>query len=134
MKTSATLLALFLTASALAQEAPKPDYSKDAIQEFVMAIDIESEDPGVRYYRDSVFFNFLGTTWNFNYLPGPKMRLSGTELGTGVTQLQPNPFALTNTVIATSPRAMRRGANREVSQELKRINRRLNATVKVKTD
>ena len=133
MKTSATLLALFLTTAALAQEAPQPDYSKEAMQEFVMSIDIEA-DTSVRYYPDSVHFNFLGTTWNFNYLPGPKMRLSGTELGTGVTQQQPNPFLLTTTVIATSPRAMRRGANREISQELKKINKRLKATVKVKTE
>ena len=133
MKTSATLLAILLSAAALAQDAPKPDYSKEALQEFVMSIDIEAE-PAVRYYPDSIHFNFLGTTWNFNYLPGPRMRLSGTEIGTGVTQQQPNPFALTNTVIATTPRAMRRGASREVSQELKRINKRLTATVKVTTD
>jgi hypothetical protein len=128
MKTSATLLAILLTTGAAAAQQ-RPDYSKDAIQRLVM--DIYVDEPSVRYYPDSVRFNALGTSWNFHYLPGAVMRLSGTELGVGVTQQMPNPFLLTNTVLATSPRAARRG--RELSRELKKINKRLNATIKVET-
>jgi hypothetical protein len=133
MKASATFLTLLLiTGAAAAQETTRPDYSKEAVQRFAMSIDIEEpeEEP---FDSPSVGFRALGTTWNFNYLPGPRMRLSGTELGVGVTQLFPDPFALTNTVIATSPRAIAR-YRRDVSRELKRINKRLNATVDVRTE
>jgi hypothetical protein len=134
MKTSATILAILLTAgAAAAQDATRPDYSKEAVQKVVMSIDIEEEDSGVRFYPDSVTFGALGTTWNFNYLPGPRMRLSGTEIGTGVTQQQPNPFALTNTVLATGPRAMAR-ARRQIQRELRRIENRIKADAKIKVD
>ena len=129
MKTSAALLAILLTTAAAAQE--RPDYSREAIQKVAMSIDVD--EPSVRYYPDSIRFNALGTSWNFNYIPGMAMRLSGTELGVAVTQLLPDPFQLTHTVIATSPRAARRGS-REISRELKKINKRLNATVKVTTE
>ena len=129
MKTSATLLAILLLAAGTASAQERPDYSKEALQKFVMSIDV-GEEPPVRYYPDSVHFTALGTTWNFNYIPGLVLPLSGTRMG--VTQEWPDPFSLTRTVIATSPRAARRG--REFSRELKRINKRLNATVKVTTE
>jgi hypothetical protein len=132
MKTSATILAILLTAgAAAAQQTTQPDYSKEAVQRLVM--DIEIEEPPVRYYPDSVTFTALGTTWNFNYLPGPRMRFSGTEVGVGVTQMQPDPFALTGTVLATGPRAMRR-ARREIQRELRRIEERIKADVRIKTE
>ena len=136
MKTSATLLAILLIAgTALAQEPVRADYSKEAVQKVVTEIDIEADEPKARDFDPSVAFRALGTTWNFNYMPGLRQRLSGTEIGTGVTQQMPDPFALTNTVIATSPRAMRR-ARREIQRELNKINERLkvDAKVKVKTE
>lgn len=131
MKASATIFAILLIAgTAAAQETSRPDYSREAVQRFAMSIDLdETEEP---FNTPSVTLPGLGTTWNLN-LPGPSMRLSGTELGVGVTQQFPNPFALTNTVIATSPRAMAR-YRREVSRELRRINQRLNAGVDVRTE
>lgn len=133
MKASTTFVALMIVAgAAFAQETPKPDYSREAIQEFTMRIEVEDDEPDTHRYNPlAVGFDAFGTTWDLN-LPGPRMRLSGTELGVGVTQLMPNPFALTNTVIATSPRAMAR-YRRDVSRELQRINKRLKATVDVKT-
>ena len=132
MKTSAALLAILLTAGAAAAQDSstdeRPDYSKEAVQRLVMSIDVETRS-SVSYYPDSVRFNALGTSWNFHYLPGLMLPLSGTRMG--VTQEMPDPFSLTHTVIAMSPRAMRRG--REFSRELKKINKRLNATVKVET-
>lgn len=125
MKPSAAILAILLTAgTAAAQEPVRPDYSKEAVQKVVMEIDIEAEPPA-RDFDPSVAFRALGTTWNFDYMPGLRQRLSGTEVGTGVTQMQPDPFALTNTVLATGPRAMRR-ARREIQRELNKINKRLN--------
>lgn len=129
MKTSAALfVTLALAGAAAAQEPSRPDYSKEAVQRLVMSID--PDEAPVRYYPDSVTFTALGTTWNFNYLPALFMPLSGTQLG--VTQQWPDPFSLTRTVIATSPRAARRG--RELNRELRRINKRLNATVRVTTE
>ena len=129
MKASATFLALFLAASTSAQQLPKPDYSKEAVQEFVMSIDVE-EESSVTYFPDSVRFNALGTSWSFKPYPNLVMPLSGTQMG--VTQQFPDPFALTRTQIATTPRTWY--TRRELKQELDRINRRLKARVKVTTD
>ena len=129
MKASATFAALLMIAgAAFAQETPKPDYSKEAVQEFVMRIEVE--EPEARPYDPfSLPFNAFGTTWSLS-LPGVMMPLSGTQMG--VTQQLPDPFSLSRTVIATGPRAIAR-YRREVSRELKKINKRLNATVDVKT-
>ena len=132
MKTSAALIALLLTAGALAQEAPadpprRPDYSKEAIQKLLFEA---GEQSRIRFRPGAVDFYALGMSWQFNYIPGLMMPLSGTRMG--VTQEWPDPFALTRTVIATSPRAARRG--REFNRELRAINKRLKATVKVKTE
>lgn len=129
MKASATFLVLFLTADAFAQETPKPDYSKEAVQEFVMSIDVE-EESSVTYFPDAIRFNALGTTWKFTPYPNLVMPLSGTAMG--VTQQFPDPFSLTNTPIATTPRNWY--TRRELKQELDKINKRLKATVKVTTD
>lgn len=128
MKASATFLILLLAASASAQEAPKPDYSKEAIQEFVMSIDVEEESP-VTYFPDSIRFNALGTSWNFRPFPTLMMPLAGTQMG--VTQQWPDAFSLTGTQIATTPRNWY--TRRELKRELDRINKRLKAKVDVRT-
>ena len=130
MKASATFLILVLAAGASAQQATtKPDYSKEAVQEFVMSIDVE-EESSVTYYPDSVRFNALGTSWSFKPFPNLMMPLSGTQMG--VTQQWPDPFSLSRTSIATTPRSWY--TNRELQKELDRINKRLKATVRVTTD
>ena len=128
MKASANFLILLLAASASAQEAPKPDYSREAIQEFVMSIDVEEESP-VTYFPDSIRFNALGTSWSFQPFPTLMMPLAGTQMG--VTQQWPDAFSLTGTQIATTPRNWY--TRRELKKELDRINKRLKAKVDVKT-
>jgi hypothetical protein len=131
MKTSAALIAFLLTAGAFAQEAPnpppRPDYSKEAIQKILLEAESRSR---VRFRVGAVEFRALGMSWQFDYIPGLFMPLSGTR--PGVTQEWPDPFSLTHTLIATSPRAARRG--REFNRELRKINERLKASVKVKSE
>ena len=94
-----------------------------------MSIDVE-EESSVTYYRDSVRFNALGTSWSFNSFPRLMMPLSGTQMG--VTQQWPDPFSLSRTQIATTPRSWY--TKRELAKELDKINKRLKATVRVTTD
>lgn len=133
MKTSAAIVLLLAATAALGQEAPppvQPDYSRESIQRFVANI---PEPP--KRVRDVIFhvgaieFRALGTRWRFNYLPF-MMPLSGSELR--VTQTMPDPFMLTQTQIATPPRAWR--TQRAVSAEMKRIEKTERAKVKVKTN
>ena len=128
MRTSAMILAVLLTTAAVsAQEAetPAPKYSKDTLLRlFAESAKQEGENP-IHFGRGAVEFRALGTSWRFNYLP--MMPLSGT-MG-GVTQEWPDPFALTNTAIATSPRSWR--TRRDVSAELKRIEKSERAKIRV---
>lgn len=134
MRASATILALLLFAgSALAQESADADvrvtpYSRDQLLKlFATAAKQEGENP-VKYDRGSVRFTALGTTWRFNYLP--MMAMSGGRFGmTGVTQEWPDPFALTNTPIATPQRSWR--TRREVNAELRRIEKSERAKIRV---
>lgn len=126
MRASATILALLLvTASAAAQDAPVRDYSKDTLLRlFVEAAEQERENP-IRYRRGAIEFRALGTSWRFNYLP--MMAMHGTL--NGVTMEVPDPFALTGTAIATSPRSWR--TRREVNAEMRRIEKLERAKIKV---
>ena len=134
MKTSLLLLVLLAATAAYAQEDPpvvvRPDYSKESLQRFVA--NIPPEPPrrvrDVYFHVGAIEFRALGSRWRFNYLPF-MMPLSGTQLG--ITQTQPDPFALTQTSIATPPRAWR--TQRQVSAEMKRIEQTERAKVKVKT-
>jgi hypothetical protein len=130
MKATATFLTLFLALGASAQAKLKPDYSKEAIQEFVMSIDVEEEESSVTYFPDAIRFNALGTSWRFTPYPRLMMPLAGTQMG--VTQQWPDAFSLTGTQIATTQRSWY--TRRELKKELDSINKRLKATVKVKTD
>ena len=127
MRASATILALLLTVSAAAADtrAPVRDYSKDTLLRlFADAAEQESENP-IRYRRGAVEFRALGTSWRFNYLP--MMAMQGTL--SGVSMELPDPFALTGTAIATSPRSWR--TRREVNNELKRIEKSERAKIRV---
>ena len=127
MKTSATIFVLLLAGgSAMAQdERSTRDYSRDTLLRLFYEAGDEDERP-IRYRNGAVEFHALGTSWAFNYQP--MMPLSGSVLTTQGRGL-PDPFALTGTVIATSPRAWR--TRREVSVELKRIEALERAKVKV---
>ena len=132
MRASATILALLLvTATAAAQDSPAQtrDYSKDTLQRlFANAAQQEGENP-VRRTRGALEFNAFGTSWRLNYLPRIMMAMHGTL--DGVTNVVPDPFALTGTEIATSPRSWR--TRREVNRELRRIEATERAKVRVTT-
>ena len=127
MKAGAALIALLLLAlPALAQEDPTdPDYSRDTLLRLFADAgnDIDDADMrAIRYRLGSVEFTALGTSWRFNYLP-IMVPFSGTGAGFNGqnTNTLPDPFMLTNTQIATSPRAWR--TQRQKNEELRRIER-----------
>ena len=84
------------------------------------------KERNIRFYIGAVEFAALGQRWRFAY---PVMPFSGTQLTT--SRQWPDPFSLTNTVIATPPRAWR--TNRKVNAEMKRIEKTERAKIKVKT-
>jgi hypothetical protein len=127
MLRTAFALALFVVAgSALAQEErTRPDYSRDSLLRLFVAA-AEDYDQPIRYDRGAVEFRTLGTTWKFNYVP--MMAFSGSVPTTYGREL-PDPFALTGTQIATSPRAWR--TTRQINSELRRIEMLERARVRV---
>jgi hypothetical protein len=133
MRAGAAFIALLLLAPfAAAQETPAPDYSRDTLLRlFANAGEDEDFDArGVRYRLGSVSFRALGTSWRFNYLPVMvPFSGSGPGFNGAITNTLPDPFMLTNTGIATSPRAWR--TQRERNAELRRIERTERARIKV---
>src|SRR5215210_4728617 len=115
MKATAAILALLLIAgTATAQEQKtKPDYSRSTLMRLFVEESVADDGQRIVYRPGVVDFVALGTTWQFDYLPQLFLPLSGTD--TGVSQTWPDPFSLTGTQIATSPRAWR--TRRELSRE-----------------
>jgi hypothetical protein len=112
--------------------ADDPDYSRDTLLRlFADAPEREEIDPRFRHSIGAVDFKALGMRWRIGYLPffAP---FQGSYLTTN--REWPDPFTLTGTAYASPPRTWRRG--REMSAELKRIERRLrkDSSVVVKTD
>lgn len=131
MKASATILlaTLIVTGAAEAQRVTRTDYSREAVQRFVMSTQVEEEE--IRHEYDPLVVNFaaFGTTFRLGYIPQLMMPMAGSMVGT--TQTWPDAFSLTRTPIATGPRAWR--TQRAFRRELREINKRLDATVKVET-
>jgi hypothetical protein len=123
MRTNALLLAFLLVAgSAAAQESePRADYSRDTLMRLFVAA--SPEEPAVRYRDGGLELRAFGATWRAQFLSP----LSGSTPGSG----WPDPFALTQTQIATSQRAWR--TRREVNRELRRIELTERARVRVAT-
>lgn len=110
------MFAAALTLPAFTQEA---DYSQEQLDRtFAMRqIDLPERPEGrVRYGFGYVDFRALGMDWRLIYLP-IAMPLSGTRMGT--TNEWPDPFALTSTAVATTPRTWH--TQRQVSREIRRI-------------
>ena len=121
MKTSFAILVLLTALPLLAQEEPpaveRPDYSREHLQRFVANIPEPPERiRDVYFHVGAIEFRAMGTRWRFNYLPF-MMPLSGSQMR--ITQTHPDPFELTQTPIATPPRAWR--TQRAVSAEMRRI-------------
>lgn len=132
MKAAATLIILLLAAgTVMAQEEPRPDYSRDTLLRLLVQDDPPRRTGDVQFHVGAIEFGALGTRWRFNYIP-IMMPLPGTRFTT--TREWPDAFALTNTPIATPPRAWR--TQREVNAEIRRIERvtKPKATIKVTTD
>ena len=130
MKASATiLLSTLLIAGAAEAQRARTDYSREAVQRFVMSTQVEEDE--IRHDYDPLVVNFaaLGTTFRLGYIPQLMMPMAGSMVGT--TQTWPDAFSLTRTPIATGPRAWR--TQRAFRRELREINKRLDATVKVET-
>lgn len=129
MRASAMVMILLLIAGTAAAQPANHDYSRDGLMR-IFAGDPQGPqvEPPVRLHVGAVTFNAFGSDWRFNYLP-LMMPLSGTELD--VTQSWPDPFALTGTAIATSPRAWR--TQRRINAELRRIEKLERARIRVKT-
>ncbi len=133
MRVSALILAIGLASAALAQEpaeaAREPkvhDYSRPTLLRLLEDQRREEQRlQRVRFVIGAVEFRALGTRWRFNYLP-LMAPLSGTQVR--VSQQWPDPFLLTGTALATTPRNWRE--RREVEKELKRIGK---AKVRVTT-
>lgn len=132
MRPSAALVALLLLATpALAQDDDRRDYSRDTLLRlFADAGDEYEDDRAVRYRFGTVEFRALGTSWRLNYLP-IMIPFSGSGPGFNgeITNTLPDPFMLTNTPIATSPRAWR--TQRERNAEMRRIERTERARIEI---
>ena len=129
MKASTAFLLATLIAGAAEAQRTRADYSREAVQRFVMSTQVEEDE--IRHEYDPLVVNFaaLGTTFRLGYIPQLMMPRAGSQVGT--TQSWPDAFSLTGTAIATGPRAWR--TQRAFRRELREINKRLNATVKVET-
>lgn len=126
------LASLLLAPIANADEPTKPDYSREALLRiFSVNIPPPQRERAIEFGFGTIEFKALGTRWRFIYLPifaplSGSIRRTNAEL--------PNPFALTGTEIAYTPRTWRH--DREMSRELRRIERmeRERAKVRVKTE
>lgn len=127
-RASATILVLLLAAGTMtAQEQRKPDYSRSTLMRLFVAESPANDGERIVYRVGAIDFVALGTSWKFNSVPGLFLPLSGTD--TTVSQAWPDPFSLTQTQIATSPRAWR--TQRELTKELERIDATERAKVRV---
>ena len=126
MKTSLfVLFAALIALPALAQEEPKPDFSRENLQRFVATIPEEPQrERRIRFYWGAIELNALGQRWKVS----PVMPFSGSIMRT--TQEWPDPFSLTNTAIATPPRAWR--TQRQINSEMRRIEKMERAKLRVK--
>jgi hypothetical protein len=132
MRTITTILALLITAAALAQEqqpvaVQSPTYSRDELLRiFANTPEPPEHRPRVEYGFGSISFRALGTQWRFNYLP-VMAPLQGTRPTT--SREWPDAFGLLGVQYATTPRTWH--TRREINRELRRIDRTTKATVKV---
>lgn len=136
MRASAAFIALLLFGVPALGQADEPDYSRDTLLRLFADAGNEYDDDdlrGVRYRLGSVEFRALGTSWRFNYLP-IMVPFSGTGPGFNgeITNTLPDPFMLTNTPIATAPRAWR--TQRQRNAELRRIERTERARIQIDVD
>jgi hypothetical protein len=126
------LIAFVLTtAAALPTLGQEIDYSREQLNRtFAMRqIDLPERPAGrVRHGFGYIDFTALGMDWRLVYLP-IAMPLSGTR--TGTMQEWPDPFALTQTSVATTPRTWH--TQRQVSREIRRIKKSEMSRMRLRT-
>ena len=126
------LLTLMAAAAALADDAPRPDYSRDALLSFSREVIRQREAERVEVDFGSIDVYKFGTHLKFFWLPflAP---LPGTRLNE--TAVVPDAFSQTRTRIARSMPYMseenRAGVNREIRRVLRMEKRR--AKIRVTT-
>ena len=114
------IASLLVAATAFGQDAPKPDYSPEALRHVLTASD-DSPPPNpssVHFGVGSIEFRAFNMNWRIMYLPFA-MPFSGSVRTSNPQSMWPDPFALTGTQLAETPRTWR--DTREVSKERKRI-------------
>ena len=133
MRIPVVLAAIFVASAALGQTQPKPDYSPEALRHILTASDEErpKTQPVVRWGVGSVEFRAFGMDWRILYLP-IAMPFSGSVRGSNPSSMWPDPFALTGTEFATTPRTF--NDRREVSRERRRIEKSMRERAKVKVN
>jgi len=134
MRTTVLTLAAFLLAGALmAQQNPPqpPDYSRPTLLR-ILADQPEQQERKVEYPFGAIQIEGRSTRWLIGYLPF-LMPLSGSvPTGRGFGSDFPNPFVLTHTDYAFTPRTWR--DNRAMSRELRRIESEERKRAKVKVN
>lgn len=120
MKIASVVLALLLVAPAvLADDAPKPDFSRDGIQK-VFVVDLYQPPQPRPFDWQSLFiidWSALGTRWHFRPLLAPLQGSVPTTTGLGM----PNAFALTGTSLPYTSRTWR--DQRALSAERRKVER-----------
>ncbi|MGZ7079762.1 MAG: hypothetical protein ACXVJT_10145 [Thermoanaerobaculia bacterium] len=133
MRRVVLFVSVFLAVSVLnAADTPKPDYSQEHLRElFAQNEEPPKPQPNVRWGPAGVEFRAFGINWRLLYLPilAP---FSGSVRGTDPWSKFPDPFALTHTEFAETPRTWR--DTREISKERKRIEKMMKERAKVKVD
>jgi hypothetical protein len=114
---------LLLAMPVLAGDASRPDYSADALRQILISTGDDPPAipaPNDRFHAGLGFVGMtaFGIDWKFYYLP-MLMPFSGSVRYSDPSSMWPDPFALTQTQFAETPRNWRN--NREVSKERKRI-------------
>ncbi len=127
----AVIISLILGAtSALAQETePAPDFSREKLIEiFANAPQRQSPEPRIKHSFGAIDFKAFGMRWRVGYLPffAP---LPGSQPWIQ-RERWPDAFMLTGTEYASPPRTWRQ--TRNMSRELKRIEKKLREKQKVK--
>jgi hypothetical protein len=122
-----------VSTAAAAADDPKPDYSPQTLRQIFAHTDEWQPKPRstVRWGLGSVEFKAFGMNWRILYLP-IAMPFSGSVRGSNPSTMWPDPFALTGTEFATTPRNWH--DNREISKERRRIEKSVKERAKVKVE
>lgn len=132
-----TLMALAAAAQELEPAPPPtattttavaPDFSRDTLLRLLADQGRDEPEPTVQFGNGTVSFKALGQRWRFIYLPFFAPWQGGFV---NTNREWPDPFVLTGTAYASPPSTWH--DQRAMSKELKKIEKRIKATVKVGT-